>query len=236
MGILQVGAALLSGVGLGLLAVSFPKIQSTNAAEFTSLVGGPMSLRKSPMTSTSRQAALASLPGGSWKNVALAAMEASNGCRRDVSIKATPQLKAAVAIMDSKSKAQLSRLSDIVLQATKKKSTGAVENEYGLPGVLPPLEWFDPAGFSTGIDKGKLLYYREAEIKHGRVCMSSSLGFLVAERYHPLFGGEVNGPSLFAVQDSSLLAFWPAILIIVGFTEALSAGWFTTKRNVGSDM
>merc|ERR1712190_522354 len=80
------------------------------------------------------------------------------------------------------------------------------------------------------IDKGKLLYYREAEIKHGRVCMSSSLGFLVAERYHPLFGGEVDGPSLFAVTDATLQSFWPAILVIVGFTEVLSAGWFGAEK------
>merc|ERR1712176_1611055 len=88
--ILQVGAALLSGACLGLLAVSFPKVKDSSSAEFTSLVSGPTSLRHSPMTSIGRQAALASLPGGSWKDVALAGMEASNGCRRDFFIKATP--------------------------------------------------------------------------------------------------------------------------------------------------
>merc|ERR1712066_393380 len=68
--ILQVGAALASGACLGLLAVSLPKLQSTNSAEFTSLVGGPTSLRHSPMTSIGQRAVLASLPGGSWKDVA----------------------------------------------------------------------------------------------------------------------------------------------------------------------
>merc|ERR1712048_1423628 len=102
-----------------------------------SLVGGPTSLRK---TSIGQQAALAALPGGSWKNLALAAMEASNGCRRDFSITATPQVKAAVANMDSKSKAQYSRLNDIVLQATKKKSSG-VDAE-SLPGAIAPLNFW----------------------------------------------------------------------------------------------
>merc|ERR1712061_356075 len=158
----------------------------------------------------------------------------------DMSMFATPQLKSAFENMDSKIKAELSRLSAYVHATAKrtvaaKKAPASDGNEYGLPGVVPPLNWFDPLSLSTDIDKGKLLYYREAEIKHGRVCMSSSLGFLVAERYHPLFGGEVDAPSLFAVQDSSLLAFWPAILIIVGFTEALSSGWFTSRRNAGGD-
>merc|ERR1712176_1523445 len=178
--ILQVGAALLSGACLGLLAVSFPKVKDSSSAEVTSLVSGPTSLRHSPMTSIGQRAALASLPGGSWKDVALAAMQASEGCRRDFSVRANPQVQAAIAKMDSKSRAQLSRL-DAVVQATRaktaKKAASEDGNEYGLPGVLPPLNWFDPAGFTTDIDKNKLLFYREAEIKHGRICMSASLGF-----------------------------------------------------------
>merc|ERR1712048_1277495 len=230
--------------------------QRTSSAEFTSLVSGPTSIRHNPMTSIDRRAALASLPGGSWKEVALAAMEASNGCRRDVSLKATPELKAAVANMDSKSKAQLERLSAIVHATTKKATTkktasggrrefrgsvankgrGSAENEYDLPGVLPPLGYFDPAGFATDVDKDRLLYFREAEIKHGRVCMAATLGFVVGERYHPLFGGANDAPSLFAVTDASLTSFWPAILVVIGFTEAYSAGWFTgNKRNAGGD-
>merc|ERR1712151_1395534 len=189
----KVGAALLSGACLGLF---FPKLQGASSAEFTSLVSGPTSLRHSPMTSIGQRAALASLPGGSWKDVALAAMQASEGCRRDISVRANPQVEAAIAKMDSKSRAQLSRL-DAVVQATARRTVAKSAkgkraasddgNEYGLPGVLPPLNWFDPAGFTTDIDKEKLLFYREAEIKHGRICMSASLGFLVAERFHPVF-------------------------------------------------
>merc|ERR1712014_320115 len=82
--------------------------------EFTSLVGGPTSLQH-PMTSSQR-AVLASLPGGSWKDVALAAMQASQGCRRDVSVRANPQVRAAIENMDSRSRAQLSRL-DVMVQA-----------------------------------------------------------------------------------------------------------------------
>jgi hypothetical protein len=232
--ILQVGAALLSGACLGLLAVSFPKVQDSSSAEFTSLVSGPTSLRHSPMTSIGQRAALASLPGGSWKDVALAAMQASEGCRRDFSVRANPQVQAAIAKMDSKSRAQLSRL-DAVVQATRAKTVAKTRakttkgkaasedgNEYGLPGVLPPLNWFDPAGFTTDIDKNKLLFYREAEIKHGRICMSASLGFLVAERFHPVFGGAIDVPSVAAGKDPRLLPFWAAIFLISGGVESQS--------------
>merc|ERR1712187_263278 len=179
------GAALLSGACLGFLAVSLPKLQSSSSSEFTSLVSGPTSLRQSPMTSLAgRRAALAALPGGSWKDVALAAMEASNGCHRDISMKANPQLKAAVENMDSKSKAELMRLSETVHAAAKKKlaAAGGDGNEYGLPGAIAPLNFWDPLSLSADVDKAKLFYYREAEIKHGRSCRSGSWGVLVAER------------------------------------------------------
>merc|ERR1712232_1014295 len=153
------------------------------------------------------------------------------GCRRDISVRANPQAEAAIAKMDSKSRAQLSRL-DAVVQATVrrtvakstkgKKAASGEKNEYGLPGVLPPLNWFDPAGFSTDIDKEKLLFYREAEIKRGRICMSASLGFLVAERYHPLYGGDLDVPSVAAGKDVRLLPFWAALFVLAGGVESQS--------------
>merc|ERR1712187_1026063 len=65
----------------------------------------------------------------------------------------------------------------------------------------------------TDVPDGRLLFMREAEVKHGRVCMQATLGFFVAERFHPFFGGENDAPSLFAASDASLGAFWPAIFI-----------------------
>merc|ERR1711881_783511 len=97
-----------------------PKAQDSSSAEVTSLVSGPTSLRHSPMTSIGQRAAMASLPGGSWKDVALAALQASEGCRRDISVRANPQVQAAIANMDSKSRAQLSRL-DVMVQARAKQ-------------------------------------------------------------------------------------------------------------------
>jgi hypothetical protein len=165
-------------------------------------------------------------------------MEASNGCHRDMSMFATPQLKSAVENMDSKSKAELSRLSAYVHATAKrtvasKKAPASDGNEYGLPGAIAPLNFWDPLSLSADVDKAKLLYYREAEIKHGRICMSGSLGFLVAERYHPLFGGDVDVPSVYAPLATNLRTFWAALAVVVGFTEAYTSGWFTEKRNAG---
>ena len=64
-----------------------------------------------------------------------------------------------------------------------------------LPGICAPLGFFDPLDFCSGASEGKVRFYREVEIKHGRVAMLAALGFLVGERFHPLFGGDINVPS-----------------------------------------
>merc|ERR1719240_382615 len=58
---------------------------------------------------------------------------------------------------------------------------------YGLPGAIPPVGNFDPAGFSTGKTVGQVKMLREAEVTHGRVSMLAVLGFLVQEEFHFLF-------------------------------------------------
>ena len=35
--------------------------------------------------------------------------------------------------------------------------------------------------------------YREAEVTHGRVAMLAALGFVVGEKFNPLFGGSITG-------------------------------------------
>merc|ERR1712182_56211 len=55
-------------------------------------------------------------------------------------------------------------------------------------GAFPPFGYWDPLGLSVGSSEGQKAYLREAELKHGRTCMLASLGFVVAERFHPFFG------------------------------------------------
>lgn len=58
-----------------------------------------------------------------------------------------------------------------------------------LPGVTEPLGFFDPLGFCAAdgasneeVTEGKVRFYREVELKHGRVAMLAALGFPLAEQ------------------------------------------------------
>lgn len=66
-----------------------------------------------------------------------------------------------------------------------------------LPGVSAPMGYFDPLGFtsSPAFTVSEAKRFREAEVTHGRVSMLAVLGWLVAEEYHPFFGGEIGGPA-----------------------------------------
>jgi len=58
---------------------------------------------------------------------------------------------------------------------------------------------FDPAGFAEGCSLDQMKLYREAEIQHGRVAMLASVGFLVGEWVHPLFG--LGGQEILAIDS-----------------------------------
>merc|ERR1719473_1692274 len=81
-----------------------------------------------------------------------------------------------------------------------------------LAGVSAPMDYFDPLGFSTTTTAGKLLFYREVELKHGRVAMLAALGIIVGENFHPLFGGDIDVPAYLAFQQTPLQKFWPAVV------------------------
>ena len=48
-------------------------------------------------------------------------------------------------------------------------------NSVKIRGSTKPLENFDPLGLSLQNEDNRLLYYREAELKHGRIAMISAL-------------------------------------------------------------
>jgi len=91
-----------------------------------------------------------------------------------------------------------------------------------LPGISGPLGFFDPLGFCTEATEGKIRFYREVELKHGRVAMLASLGFLVGEQFHPLWGGNVDVPSYIAFQETPLQTFWPAVVLAISVLEVFS--------------
>merc|ERR1719343_1000516 len=121
-----------------------------------------------------------------------------------------------MAKMDSQGKALIARA-----------STKAANTVSEMPGIVAPLGFFDPLGFSTDCEEGKLLFYREVELKHGRVGMLASLGILVAEQFHPLFGGDIDVPAYVQFQSTPLQTFWPAVLFAVGYLEVFRSSLST---------
>jgi len=101
-------------------------------------------------------------------------------------------------------------------------------------GVTDPMGFFDPLGFATAdtMTGGKLLFYREVELKHGRVAMLAALGILVGEQFHPLFGGNIDVPSYIAFQQTPLQTFWPAVLVAIAIPEIFSVFSFQTPANI----
>merc|ERR1712187_1032935 len=135
-----------------------------------------------------------------------------NGGRRDISMKAKAQLMDEVSKMDGATKAKLLKVRAEV--ALKKEE---------MAGATAPLGFWDPLGFSTECSAGRLLFYREAELKHGRVGMMATLGLIIGEKFHPLFGGQLAEPSIDAFKQTSMANFWAAFAFLTVIPEIYSA-------------
>ena len=101
--------------------------------------------------------------------------------------------------------------------------------QFDAPGALPPVGFFDPLGLSEGKTPEEMKKIREAELKHGRLAMLASLGFLTAENFNPLFDGKISGAALthFQQADDLLRYFWVVVLFGVGLVEGqtIIVGW-----------
>jgi hypothetical protein len=86
-------------------------------------------------------------------------------------------------------------------------------------GQTQPLGYFDPLGLSADAGPGKILFLREAEIKHGRVCMFASIGYLWGELFHPFYG-EYRGQAINLVKGSvELNIFWVLLALVIAIPE-----------------
>merc|ERR1719161_1718126 len=112
----------------------------------------------------------------------------------------------------------------------KAKNFDGVAYAQEMPGVTEPLGFWDPLGFCSDekLTEGKLKFYREVELKHGRLGMLAALGFPVAEQFHPLFGGDIDVPSFTAFQETPLETFWPIVVIAIAIPEIYSVFTFET--------
>ena len=90
-------------------------------------------------------------------------------------------------------------------------------NALGGGEVVPGGVW-DPAGFSKGKSELEVNRYREAELTHGRVGMLAAAGFLVQEKFHPLFSAD-GGP---AIDQIPQLPVWLWVVMAggIGAVEA----------------
>merc|ERR1719172_383905 len=159
-------------------------------------------------------------------NFALTAIDASN--RRDVSVKAKSNVVSGWDEVDAETKRKLLKVVDQVETKVVKDSV--------LAGIGAPMSFFDPLGFATTVSAGKLLFYREVELKHGRVAMLAALGILVGEQFHPLFGGDIDVPAAFAFQQTPLEAFWPAVVAAIAIPEIYSVFSFKEPGLKGADQ
>ena len=84
---------------------------------------------------------------------------------------------------------------------------------------------FDPLNLLEGKSKLEVYKYREAELTHGRVAMLASLGFLVQEKFHPLFSGDTD----IAINQVPQLPIWLWAGMLAGIAGAeqtrIAKGW-----------
>jgi len=99
-----------------------------------------------------------------------------------------------------------------------------------MEGITMPMGFFDPLGFSKNGSMELLQWYREAEIKHGRVAMAAFVGFLV--NYQGItFPADLNmsGDKFSSLGTKAPLAAWDnlsdrgkwSILGFIGLLELL---------------
>jgi len=80
-------------------------------------------------------------------------------------------------------------------------------------GILPPVGFWDPLGLSSNKPDSVMTYYRESELKHGRVAMAACLGwFITAGGTHPAFNSELSSDPLEAAKQLPFVAWLQFIL------------------------
>jgi len=158
-----------------------------------------------PMSVTDMQAKLAQhgIPTSPLAKYALAQWAST----RDVAMKA--QANEAFESLDPVTQAKVKQLGkDVIVRASSLKPEE-------MAGATMPLGFFDPLGLSKN---SKFGFLRAAELKHGRVCMLASLGFVVSEKFHPIYDAWGDGEFTNAVSahlsPTAMKNFWPAFLIM----------------------
>jgi hypothetical protein len=217
-----IACSLAAGVMLG-TALSGYTTSNPEVSEMASISAVPSKARLgAPRPNILRGPAFSS-PLAKLAITAIEVNDRVNRGERDVSMKA--DLGAAWNLVDDASKGKLEK----VLEPIKFKKNF-------LAGVTGPMGYFDPLGFSADLSPGKLLFYREVELKHGRVAMLAALGFLVGENFHPLFGGSIDSPAIYAFQETPLQTFWGAVVVALAIPEVYSVFTFDEPGSEAKEL
>jgi len=217
--------ALAAGAMLG-VAISGYNVSDPAVTEMAGLGTMPVSTARlgGPRPSILRDPAFSS-PIAKLGLTALKINERMNQQERGIATKAVSELGAGWDAIDAPMKEQLK--GEVEKMKYKKQF---------FAGVTAPMNYFDPLSFSTQTSAGKLLFYREVELKHGRVAMLASLGFVVGENFHPLFGGNIDSPAIYAFQETPLQTFWQAVVLALALPEVFSVFTFDEPGATGKEL
>lgn len=109
------------------------------------------------------------------------------------------------------------------------ESVPFLEKPSKLDGSMVGDVGFDPLYFSDYID---LDYSRAAELKHGRICMLATLGFIVQELVHlpgPMFQEANPFKAIYTVPIEG----WAQILVVISLVELAT---FKSTYESGADL
>lgn len=108
-----------------------------------------------------------------------------------------------------------------VQQQAKTSSLAAYKDEQ-IVGITAPVGFFDPLGFSVGKSAETMAYYRESELKHGRVAMAACLGwYITAGGTHPAFDSKLSSDPLEAAAQLPFVG-WLQFILGCGAVEWLT--------------
>jgi hypothetical protein len=203
-------------VGVGIAAfMNINKTDQVSGALPTALIATSPQFRGMATPTHTMQNTMTGIGASPMQQLAISAIEASNRCGTSRDVSASANLRNMFSSLDPKSKSQ-------VVRAAKAAEFKVEE----MAGVTAPLGFFDPLGFTSRLPEGKVRFYREVELKHGRVCMLAALGFIVGENFHPLFGGNIDTAGIYAFQETPLETFWPAVVAALAIPEIFSVYTF----------
>ena len=141
-------------------------------------------------------------PGATKPELALRAEEGEAPVAEAAPVEAAPEADVVAPVV-----AEVAAVApEPVLTTPSVKSTRAPPRAWDIAldmpaGISAPFGYFDPAGLGKKVSEQRAKYFRECELKHGRVAMLAAFGFPIAEHFHPLFGGNIDVPSCVEINQ-----------------------------------